>query len=280
MRALVEKIIENAVDFHIHASPDPFTERSIDPFEAALQAKGIGMKGIVLKSHHYPTAPVACMLAEAVKGVEVIGSLALNKSVGGINPSAVEASAKMGAKVIWMPTTSAVGVRKRKGFDDGVPVVGNDGKPLAEVSEVLALIREYDLVLCTGHISEDEIIALFSEARKFNLKKIVVTHPLKVAGTSIALAIQRELADQGAYIEHCFGATFSLTGSLNPKKIVEAVKLIGVEKCIVSTDFGKYHKPLPSEGMRMMIATLLECGLSEKELHALVKTTPGLLLGL
>ena len=280
MKDILGKLIENAIDFHIHTSPDPTTARSVDAYEAALQAKNAGMKGIVLKSHHYCTASLAQMVSAVVEGMEVIGSLALNQSSGGINPAAVEVSAKMGAKVIWMPTTSAMAERKRKGFADGVPVVGNDGKILPEVSEVLALAKDYDLVLCTGHISIDEIVSLFSEAKKFKVKKFVVTHPLKVAGTSVDLNTQKDLAEQGAFIEHCFGATFSLSGSLDPKKIVEAIKLVGAEKCVLSTDFGKLHKPLPAEGMRMMIATLYECGLSEKELEILIKENPGLLLDL
>jgi len=101
-----------------------------------------------------------------------------------------------------------------------------------------------------------------------------------VAGSSVDLNTQKDLAERGAFIEHCFGATFSLSGSLSPRKIVEAIKFVGAERCVLSTDFGKLHKPLPAEGMRMMIATLFECGLSEKELNILVKKTPNLLLNL
>ncbi|MFC1814617.1 DUF6282 family protein [Thermodesulfobacteriota bacterium] len=280
MKEITKSILENSVDFHVHVSPDPYTERVVNIYEAALQAKNIGMRGIVIKSHYYPTAPIVLLTKENVEGIEIIGSLALNHSIGGINPYAVEASAKMGAKVIWMPTVSSVAVRNKKGLSDGIPIIGDNGKVLPDVKEILSLVRENDLILCTGHLTTDEIIPLFSEALDMKVNKFVVTHPLKVAGTSIDLNIQKELAERGAFIEHCFGATFSLRESLDPFKIVEAIKFVGVDRCILSTDFGKFHKPLLADGMRIMLATLFECGLSEQELTILVKKNPYQLLNL
>ena len=107
MKEIMMKMIEGSVDFHIHVSPDPFVERIADAHEVALQARQIGMKAVVLKSHAYPTAPLAQMAGKAVEGIEVAGSLALNDGVGGINPRAVEVSARMGARVVWMPTLSS-----------------------------------------------------------------------------------------------------------------------------------------------------------------------------
>jgi hypothetical protein len=278
MKAIIQKLMENAIDFHLHVAPDPAKERSVDAWEAALQAKNAGMKGIVLKGIHYPTAPLAYLTRKVVEGLEIIGSLTLNQAVGGFNPDAVEASAKMGAKVVWMPTVSSKASRRLKGFSDGLSILDRAGEIRAEVEEILSLVGKHGLILATGHLPQQEILALFEEAKKYRIGKFVLTHPLKVAGEAVDIDVQRDLAERGAYIEHCFGATLGLTGRLDPQHIYEAIRYVGAEKCILSTDLGNFYKPLPAEGMRMALATLYECGLSEGELELLVKVNPARLL--
>lgn len=275
------ELLLGSIDFHLHASPDPYRERSADAHEVALQARAGGMKGIVLKSHAYPTAPLAQIIKKVVPGIEVIGGLALNREMGGINPYAVEVSARLGGKVLWMPTTSSVAARKRKGFSDGgIAICGENQGISSEVKEVLALVKEFDLVLCTGHLVQEEIISLFAEARKMKISKFVLTHPLKLAGTSIDLKTQKAMADQGAFMEHCFLATTPNSGNMDPAKIVEAIRFVGAEQCLLSTDFGKPADPPPWEGMREMIITMSHYGLTRKELNLLVKENPAKLLNI
>lgn len=57
MKDIVTQFLDGSVDFHIHVSPDPFVERIADANEVAAQARKLGMKGVVLKSHTYPTLP-------------------------------------------------------------------------------------------------------------------------------------------------------------------------------------------------------------------------------
>ena len=56
----------------------------------------MGMGGVVLKSHEYPTHPVAYTATQAVPGITLIGGVALDAEVGGLNPMAVESTAQMG----------------------------------------------------------------------------------------------------------------------------------------------------------------------------------------
>ena len=277
MEQLITKLLEGSVDAHLHMGPDPYRERPADALEVALHAKEMGMRGVVLKSHDYPTAPLAELTRKVVPGVEVIGSLTLNQGVGGINPQAVEVSAKLGARVLWMPTFSALCERKNNGFSDGIFLLEENGKVLPEVKEILRLAKHFDLMLCTGHISQEEILGLFAEALRMGIGKFVVTHPLKA---SLDLNIQRDLVKRGAYIEHCFVSTTSLVKKIAPSEIVEAIRYVGVKGCLLSTDFGQLRNPPPWEGMRMMIATFLEGGLSEEEMSVLIKDNPCRLLNL
>ena len=84
----------------------------------------------------------------------------------------------------------------------------------------------------------------------------------------------------GAVIEQCFVACMPVLGGMNPKTMVDCITVIGVEHCILSTDMGQNANPTPPEGFRSMVGTMLQLGLSEKELETLVKTNPARLLGL
>ena len=66
------------------------------------------MAGFVLKSHYGSTAERAGVVRAAVPGVHVLGAIALNRAVGGINPLAVEIAAREGARTVWLPTVDSV----------------------------------------------------------------------------------------------------------------------------------------------------------------------------
>jgi len=281
VREALDRVLKGAVDFHLHASPDPYIERCCDSLEVALRAKDMGMRAIVLKSHDYPTTPVARVIEGVVEGIRTVGGVVLNYGVGGINPWAVEASARMGGKVVWMPTLSSLQERRRRGLEGGITILGEDGGLIPQAREVLALVKEYGLVLCTGHISREEVFALIGEALRMGIGKIVITHPmLETFGTPLDLEVQKELSERGAFIEHCFVAVMPFFGRLEPRRLTEAIRAVGAERCILSTDLGQLPNPSPWEGMRMMIATMLEAGLSEGELEFVVKRNPAQLLDL
>lgn len=61
----IDRILEGAVDIHVNFGPDPKVERRASAIEVAHQAKEMGMQGLVLKSHEYPTHPVAFTAAQA-----------------------------------------------------------------------------------------------------------------------------------------------------------------------------------------------------------------------
>jgi hypothetical protein len=240
------------------------------------------MRAIVLKSHEYPTAPLAYIVRQVIQDMAVFGSISLDFEVGGLNTHALETSAKLGAKVVWMPTfSSANDMRKRNIAEEGITILDKDGKLLPVVAEILDIIKSYQMVLATGHLSVSEAFALVDEARRKGVSKIVITHPLlKKLGAYLSLEKQRRMAEKGAFIEHCFSLTMPLMGRLDPMTIVKAIRAVGAEHCIMSTDLGQAYNPTPAEGMRMMIATMLRCGLSEKEIELMIKVNPAKLLGL
>lgn len=275
----IDQLLKGAIDMHVHAAPD-IRERRLDALQLARQAEQAGMKAVVLKSHCYPTAPLAYIVNQIVPGILVIGSLCLNKENGGLNPEAVEVSAKLGAKVIWMPTTSSVPDKKREGESGGIYILDKDNQLVPEMKPILEIIEGNHLLLATGHISPAEIFTLTDEARRMGIR-VVITHPLTTtAGSPLTIEQQQALVAKGAFIEHCFLPTMPLSARLDPMEIVKAVREVGVEHCVLSTDFGQAHNPAPVEGVRMMIAAMLQYGLNEREVELLVKVNPAQLLDL
>ena len=277
----VDRLLEGALDIHVHFSPDPKVERRGSAIDVAQQARDMGMRGLVLKSHEYPSHPVAYTASQAVPGITLIGGITLDVEVGGLNPMAVESSANMGGRVVWMPTYSARADRQHKGLNGGIYLLDDQGRLVPEVYAIMELVKSHDMVLATGHISTQESMVLVAEARNMGIQRIVVTHATTMAfWTGMTLEDMKSLASMGAYIEHCLHVMMPLTYRLTPKELVDTITAIGTENCIVSTDFGQDYHPMPPEGLRMGIASLLQAGMEEVEVGILVKDNPTRLLGL
>jgi hypothetical protein len=276
-----DRLMEGAMDIHVHCSPDPRVERRGSAIDFAIQAREMGMLGMVIKSHEYPTHPVAYTASQAVPGVTLLGGVSLDVEVGGLNPTAVESTARIGGRVVWMPTFSARADRQQKGLTGGIYLLGQDGRLVPELYPILELIKANDMVLATGHISTQESMALVSEARSLGISRIVVTHGTTMTYmTGMTLEDMQTLAAMGAYIEHCTHVMMPLTRRMAPADLVSTIMAIGPQNCIVSTDFGQDYHPSPAEGLRMGIATMLQAGMEEVEVGMLVKDNPCRLLGL
>ena len=283
-----------AIDFHVHAGPDPVERRRLDALELARQAKEARMRAVVIKSHHYGTVPLADAVNQVVPGFLLIGSLVLNSAVGGLNPEAVEVAVAMGARVIWMPTYSSVIDTERRQANmatkpltsramthQGISLLDNGGKLLPEVVSILEVVKGANAVLSTAHVSIPEIYALVEAARGLGIR-VTVTHPLNESyGAKLTLEQQLELAARGALMEHCFLDFMpSPYGELKITVLAEHIKSVGAEHCLLCTDFGQYQNPTPLQGFRMMLAELLKAGVSEAELTTMIKTNPARLLSL
>ena len=176
--------LHGVCDMHVHTNPD-LRLRAYDDFELADAAVRVGAKAIVIKSHLGFTVNRAYLTNQYVKrvygentGFTMYGGVVMNKVVGGINPEAVEKGLKLGAKEIWLPTQSAKRHLEKMGQDPekGIELV-RDGKVVPELLDVFRLIKDYNVVLGTAHVSPEEAFVVIEAARDAGVKKIVVTHP-------------------------------------------------------------------------------------------------------
>ena len=271
----VEEIWRGSIDIHVHAAPDPVAARRMDALAMARAARDAGMRAVIFKSHEYPTAPVAYVLNRLVEGFTVFGAVSLDYEVGGLNPAALEASARMGAAKVWMPTFSADYWSTTRNNRPGIKVCGEGGALLPVVHEILDIVAEHEMILGTGHLWAEEQLALVKAARARDLKT-VVTH----ADMWIPVELQAEMARLGAFVEHAYIGCMPAHGYYTVEQVAEAVRAAGPSASILSTDFGQAHNPAPAEGLRMFIAAMLRTGFSPDDLAVMVKRNPAQLLGL
>lgn len=271
--------LEGIIDLHIHSAPDVI-QRLMDDLEVAREASFAGMRAILLKSHHTLTADRAAIASEKVESIDVFGGLVLNHAVGGLNPYAVEAALGMGAKEIWMPTLSAVNhLRRSKTKEEGISILDENRGIKPVVYEILGLIAQVDIILGSGHLSVEETVRLVNAAKDIGVKKILITHP-ELPAVNMPIAVQEELGILGAFFERCFYTVITPEIDVNMITIARAVKRVGVERNVISTDLGQVGNPSPVEGMHSFIRGLREVGVSEAEVDMMTREVPARLLGL
>ncbi|MBN1402365.1 MAG: hypothetical protein JXA74_16105 [Anaerolineae bacterium] len=267
--------LTDVVDLHIHTSPD-IRPRYADDLQVTREAAAAGMGAILIKSHWTLTADRAVIAERAVGGIRVVGGLALNSTVGWLNPRAVEVALQMGAAQIWMPTLDLAGPGQTRW--SGPIVVDAEDAIRPEVYDILELVRDADAILGTGHLPEPETLALVRLARQRGLEKVLVTHP-DAAFLQLSLAAQRELAAQGAFFERCYnGFGPGEEGSL--EHLAAVMREIGIESTVLSTDYGQAEHPAPVEGFRRYLAGLAALGFGAGELQRMAVTNPSGLLGM
>ncbi|MEG4029904.1 MULTISPECIES: DUF6282 family protein [unclassified Microcoleus] len=288
---LPKSTIEGAIDFHIHSSPDVIPRR-LDDFEVAQLAARAKMKAVVLKNHYASTAARAVLVNKIVPEIQVFGGVVLNYAVGGINPQAVEAMHRIGGKygkVVWLPTVDAehhLQVFQKSGR--GIKVA-EKGKVLPQTAAVLKMVAKENLVLETGHISSEEVMAVVAEANLLSIKNILITHAMAdVPGLS--LENMQTAAQMGAFLELAFvndlmGENAADEGHKNwhqvpISKMAAAIKLIGAEHFVMSTDLGRKPDPLPAEGYKLFVKKLINQGISPHEIDLMMKHNPARLLGI
>jgi hypothetical protein len=276
--------IQGIVDIHTHADPDA-VPRSIDVLQQARMAQAEGMRAIVLKNHWEPTVQAAYLVSEVVPGIEVYGAISLDLAVGGVNPEAVrQAAAFKGKKlkIVWMPTFDSENNVRFDGGNKPFASVARNGKLLPETMEVLKLIASNNLVLATGHSSAEEDLMLVRAAHGLGIRQIVVTHPL-AAAIHMTIPQMQEAVKLGAYIEFCGNAvlpTQPRDAQIKVEQYVKAIRAIGAEHAILSSDLGQAVNPVHTEGWKQYLAIMRKAGIKDSELDLMTRKNPAKLLGL
>jgi hypothetical protein len=280
------------IDMHVHSHPDVFG-RNMDDIDVAQLAKARGMRGLLLKNHVAETASRAALVMKVVPGIEVFGGVVLNKAVGGINPDAVEWMHRTyggRGKVVWLPTFESDKHVKTLSKPDAVGlVVAPNGQVTPEMEAILKIIARENLVLATGHVHPEEIIAVVRKGHELGVRNFIITHGLtNVPGLTMVQA--KEVAQMGAVIEVCFlqflaGPNAPLPflthwTQINAKHVAQAVKELGAGSVLISSDLGQSGNMVHPDGLEAAIAAMKREGISDADIDTMMRKNPARLLGL
>lgn len=294
MTRLDLELLQGAVDIHIHHGPDLYP-RIQDAFELAQDAKAAGMRGVCLKTHNFPTAPMALLARKHVPGIDIFGSITCNLEVGGVNPSAVEAAIKYEARQIWLPTidstnhalvTGSVGQHGRGltikgGLSDYARkkprlfLLDDEGNLAPALHEIFSMVADADIILNLGHISFKEMTVIVPAAQRAGVKRIICDHPFF---SCLSLGQQSELADQGVWINFTAGELLPRWWRVSVSDFAAAIRNVGVPRAVVSSDCGQLHNPPMVEALRITCQLLLEEDFTADEIKRLLHHNPAELL--
>jgi len=294
-KSRVDEILKGAVDPHVHSGPS-IAARSIDHLELVRQLSEAGFAAVVTKDHDYAGVATAALITKHFPELrtKIFSSIVLNNVVGGMNPYAVEHTAAMGGKIVWMPTLAAenhlrweknaawkhpASTAKMRAASP-VPVLDDAGKVRDDVKEVLDVIAKNDMVLASGHIHVSETWLVFEEAQRRGVKRLIFTHPEDIVGAS--LNDVKGIAAMGAMVEHslCMFLEGSKFKTCTAEDLRHQIDAAGIDNTILCSDLGQVGSDSPLRGFQRGVEMCMDLGYEDADIHKMVSTNAARALGL
>jgi uncharacterized protein DUF6282 len=290
--------LEGAYDVHVHAAPELFP-RIGDAVDFARAARAAGRAGLVFKAHHESTVTRAYHTSLQVPGIELYGGIVLNEFVGGVNPPAVAAALHQGARIVWGPTMHAKHHVESLGkgtygvghmtlapelASPGLSVRDDDGRLLDGMREIVRLAKRFNATIATGHLGEDDVRALVLACEEEGAR-CLLTHVFFLDKSEEFLL---EMGSHGALFEVSASVAFPLEhfmlrhrgGGMQLEAVARLVEAVGADRVVISSDCGQIHNATPVEALRSFLNAVKAVGVSEDDVHTMIRATPRVVLGL
>ncbi|MEZ0167763.1 DUF6282 family protein [Microvirga sp. TS319] len=291
----IDDLLVGAIDPHVHSGPS-IAARSVDHLELARDASAAGFAAIVTKDHDYSGVMTAALISRHHPELttKIYSGIALNNVVGGLNPYAVEHTAAMGGKIVWLPTLAAENHfewEKTSGWvhpastqkirpASAIPVLDANKAVRDDVKEILDVIARTDLTLASGHVHASETWIIFEEAKKRGVKRMIFTHPEDIVGAS--LEDVRGIAAMGAAVEHslCMFLEGNKFQTCAPEDLRKHIDAAGIDSTILCSDLGQIGNIHPIEGIRRGIKLCMDLGYSDDDIRKMVSLNAARTLGI
>ena len=291
----IDDLLKGAVDPHVHSGPS-IAPRGVDHLELVREYSAAGFAALVTKDHDYSGVMTAALISKHHPELrtKIYSSIVLNNVVGGFNPYAVEHTAAMGGKIVWMPTLAAENHLRWEKTSNwvhpastqkmrpavGIPVVDSNRAVRDEVKEVLDVIAKNDMVLASGHLHVSETWLVFEEAQRRGVKRLVLTHPEDIVDASMNDV--SGLAKMGAFVEHslCMFVEGSKFKTCSAEDLRRHIDTAGVDQTVLCSDLGQTGTISPLEGFRRGITLCIHLGYDDEQIRKMVSSNAARMLGL
>ncbi len=289
----LDALMRGVVDPHVHSGPST-AKRALDHLELARKGSDYGYAAVITKDHDYSGVATSALIRDNFPELtcKVYSGIVLNSVVGGFNAHAVEHTAKMGGKIVWMPTLAAEnhfrwqaqasfahpGAGSQRPETPMTPIA--DGVVKDEVKEILDIIAESGMTLASGHLHVSEIWKVFEEAKARGVQNMILTHPEEVIDAS--LNDVRGLMSLGAYVEHSLSLFLesSKFKCLEDQVLKAQIEAAGVDRTVICSDLGQFGTVDPVQGMRDGIALLIRLGYCDEDIRQMTSSNAADLFGL
>ncbi len=291
----INAILQGAIDPHVHSGPS-IAARALDHLDLVRQMSEAGFAAVVTKDHDYAGVATAALITKHFPELrtKIFSSIVLNNVVGGMNPYAVEHTAAMGGKIVWMPTLAAenhlhwektvswshpASTQKMRPAA-AVPVLDANKQVLDDVKEIMDIVARNEMVLASGHLHISETWLVFEEAKRRGLSRLILTHPEEIVGAT--LDDVRGIAAMGVHVEHslCMFLDGSKFQCRTQEELRAQIDAAGVNSTILCSDLGQTGVFTPLEGFRRGVGLCIDLGYADDEIHKMVSTNAARVLGL
>ena len=291
----IADLVQGAIDPHVHSGPS-IAPRGVDHLELLEAYSAAGVAAVVTKDHDYSGVMTAALITKHHPELrtKILSSIVLNNVVGGFNPHAVEHTAAMGGKVVWMPTLAAENHLRWEKTSNwvhpastqkmrpavGIPVLDNNRAVRDDVKEVLDIVARNDMVLASGHLHVSETWLVFEEARRRGVTRLVLTHPEDIVDASMNDV--KGMAAMGAFVEHslCMFVEGSKFKTCSAEDLRQHIDAAGVDQTVLCSDLGQTGTISPLEGLRRGIRLCIDLGYDDMQIRKMVSSNAARMLGL
>ena len=291
----IDSLLKGAVDPHVHSGPS-IALRAVDHLELLRDLSAAGFAAVVTKDHDYSGVMTAALIKKHHPDLrtKLYSSIVLNNVVGGFNPYAVEHTAAMGGKVVWLPTLAAENHLRWEKTSNwvhpastqkmrpavGIPVLDSARAVRDDVKEILDIVARNDMVLASGHLHVSETWLVFEEAKRRGVNRIVLTHPEDIVDATMNDV--SGIAKMGAFIEHSLcmfleGSKFKIATAEDLRRFIEAA---GVDQTVLCSDLGQVGIFSPIEGFRRGIKLCMDLGFDDGQIRKMVSSNAARMLGI
>jgi hypothetical protein len=189
---------------------------------------------------------------------------------------------KVGGKTIWIdpnadPKAHTEPLSWEESLKHGHYMLDQRGRLKPFYEEVLHVVADHDVALFFGHATHPEIDALAELVDRLGFKRAVIDHPFSPF-VNLSIAQMQALVKVGITMNFTYDEISPLLG-VDPKRMYDAIRAIGVEHVTLSSDAGEPLFPHSVECMRLLRGYMEAFGLSPAELDTVCCVNPARIAG-
>jgi predicted metal-dependent phosphotriesterase family hydrolase len=166
--------------------------------------------------------------------------------------------------------------------------VAKNGQVVPEAKAVIAVIKQRNLSLTTGHNSAADAILLMKEAiaQRISPVRLSVTHANFAPAPALTVDEMKRVVALGSFVELCSSTQRAFTPeqqkALDRKDdyLADVIKQVGADHIIMETDVGQVGNEYHPDALAAFVRNMRARGVSAADTDKMTKDNPAKFLGI